>query len=790
MSLRTIKAMADVGGGGGAITAIAIDKDKNSQHALKWAVENIITDSPHCILLHVKQKTSMHLHHHHHHHGYTSRMMPHCHKSESYGESTEDREDDQQEAYHFFLPFRGFCARKGIIAKEVLLHDHDVSGAIVKYLANDNIANIVVGASAHNSLLKRFKQADLATNLVKKAPETCAVFVVSKGRLITSRSANRPRTPRSPHTPKKRANQLNLSVILSDPGPESLNSGETGRTSAVTSGEMIRSALNYRPRPYLSQSDSPNSSRSANSQWEMGSDFSSYSNSMVSMENSYSILENSTTNGSSLTSLSSMSISEAGDVQENLSSNNFLEQQNRVLETEMRRLRHQLQKLNSTLVCLHVDCNIVSLIVSSCNIRNCILQAIHLQEGRADERQWLEEEKQAADSPRALPELEKQKSQAAVQVAEMAQRLAEMEIQKKKLMEMQMKLEERQKTSADYRPLDNRVSYRRYSIKEIEDATECFSDGLKIGEGGYGPVYKAILDHTAVAIKILKSDVSQGLRQFHQEIEVLSCMRHPNMVILLGACPEYGCLVYEYMENGTLEDRLFCKDDTPPLTWRTRFRIAAEIATGLLFLHQAKPEPLVHRDLKPANILLDGHFVSKISDVGLARLVPSSVADSYSHYHMTAAAGTFCYIDPEYQQTGMLGVKSDLYSFGVVLLQILTARPPIGLSHKVEQAIENKRFREILDPNIQDWPIKETLALARLALQCCELRKKDRPDLASGLLPLLDKLRDLALEDQEPDLYRTLCVPLPHDSVPLARIPSSQVSFLEPFSSQGISTAY
>ncbi|KAK0596582.1 hypothetical protein LWI29_017022 [Acer saccharum] len=93
------------------------------------------------------------------------------------------------------------------------------------------------------------------------------------------------------------------------------------------------------------------------------------------------------------------------------------------------------------------------------------------------------------------------------------------------------------------------------------------------------------------------------------------------MVLLLGACPEYGCLVYEYMENGSLEDRLFRKDDTPTIPWRTRFKIAAEIATALLFLHQNKPEPLVHRDLKPANILIDHNYVSKIGDVGLARLV-------------------------------------------------------------------------------------------------------------------------------------------------------------------------
>lgn len=145
-----------------------------------------------------------------------------------------------------------------------------------------------------------------------------------------------------------------------------------------------------------------------------------------------------------------------------------------------------------------------------------------------------------------------------------------------------------------------------------------------------------------------------------------------------------------------------------------------------------------------------------------------------------AEIGTFCYIDPEYQQTGMLGVKSDLYSFGVVLLQIITAMPAMGLSHRVEKAIEKKRFREVLDPKISDWPEEETLVLAQLALQCCELRKKDRPDLASILLPALSKLREFATEDHEVrNSNRILSVSRAHNSVPLSPVSSSQVGFLE-----------
>lgn len=224
------------------------------------------------------------------------------------------------------------------------------------------------------------------------------------------------------------------------------------------------------------------------------------------------------------------------------------------------------------------------------------------------------------------------------------------------------------------------------------------------------------------------------------------------MVLLLGACPEYGCLVYEYMANGSLHARLFRRGNTPPLGWQVRFRIAADITTGLHFLHQTKPEPLVHRDLKPGNILLDRYFVSKIGDVGLARLVPPSVADQITQYCMTSTAGTYCYIDPEYQQTGLLSVKSDVYSLGVVLLQLLTAKSPMGLAPQVESSINKGAFAEILDPFVPDWPLEEALSMAKIAIQCAQLRRKDRPDLGE-VLPELDRLRDFADDTIQPFMF-------------------------------------
>ncbi|XP_072084409.1 U-box domain-containing protein 34-like [Arachis hypogaea] len=306
-----------------------------------------------------------------------------------------------------------------------------------------------------------------------------------------------------------------------------------------------------------------------------------------------------------------------------------------------------------------------------------------------------------------------------------------------------MENEENQGASSSAYIYKNIVPYRRYNIKEIEIATNYFDIDLKIGEGGYGPVFKGVIDNTDVAIKAVRPDISHGERQFNQEVQVLSTITHPNMVLLIGACPEFGCLVYEYMDYGSLEDRLFRKGNTPPIPWKIRFRIASEIATALLYLHQLKPEPLVHRDLKPANILLDRTYLSKIGDVGLARLVPPSVADKTTQYRLTKAAGTFCYIDPEYQQTGLLGVKSDIYSFGVMLLQIITAKPPMGLAHLVQSAIDAGSFEQVLDPSLNDWPVEDALSCAKLALKCCEMRKRDRPSLATVILPELNRLRDL-----------------------------------------------
>ncbi|KAM7255687.1 hypothetical protein ACFE04_008585 [Oxalis oulophora] len=750
----------------GVVTAVAIDKDKNSHFAVKWAVDNLVREKDLCILVHVRSQS--------------------FNPDELAGSRKEGYAPTAEEIQKFFLPYRGFCARKGVHTKEIILHDIDIPGALIDYANNNEIGNIVVGAASRSPFSWRFRSSDVPSNLLKDAPETCSVFVISsKGKVQSSKAANRPRTPKaSNNMPRQDSYQSRNTLKPTEseynmPRQESYQSRNTQKPNQGEYNVPRQESYQTRNTPKLNQADynmpRQESYQPRNNQKLTQSEYTmprqeSYQQRNTQSQGAYNMprrdfyqprihnnfspeklqseeinSEASTprrgsrggipspsqtvSSGSGSSNYSGPSSSYSNDRSlENFSQTSSPKSNSSSIsdssyDSEMRRIKLEIQQ---QLDMYHAACK----------------EAISAKQ-KANEMYLGKEEYDA--------------EKAAMKAAQMQKILEETEFHKERIVEMKAQYQALEKERAMHDKSERNKAmdgwsqdtrYKRYSIEEIEYATAYFSNDNKIGEGGYGPVYKAKLDHTAVAIKVLRPDLSEGLKQFHQEVDVLSRIRHPNMVLLLGACPEYGCLIYEHMDNGSLEDRLFMKNNSPPLSWQTRFRIAAEIATALLFLHQTKPEPLVHRDLKPANILLDKNYVSKIADVGLARLVPPSVADSVTQYHMTAAAGTFYYIDPEYQQTGMLGVKSDLYSLGVMLLQIITGKPPAGVSHHMEQAIEKGAFLEMLDPTVRDWPVEEALSLAKVALKCCELRKRDRPDLATVVLPELIRLQEIGMEEE------------------------------------------
>ncbi|CAL9100940.1 unnamed protein product [Musa acuminata var. zebrina] len=278
-----------------------------------------------------------------------------------------------------------------------------------------------------------------------------------------------------------------------------------------------------------------------------------------------------------------------------------------------------------------------------------------------------------------------------------------------------------------------------FSSLELMQATENFSNSLKIGEGGFGCVYKGFIRNTAVAIKLLHQQSMQGQSEFHQEVTVLSRVRHPNLVTLIGACPEIFALVYEFLPNGSLEDCLAYTNSSAPLTWQVRTRIIVEICSALIFLHSNNPHPVVHGDLKPDNILLDANFVSKIGDFGICRFLKQSNT-STTLCCQTNPKGTFLYMDPEYFLTGELTPQSDVYAFGIIILRLLTGKSPLRIARDVQEAVDNGDLHAIIDKSAGNWPFVQANQLAHLGLRCSEMSRKNRPDLTQEVWRIVEPM--------------------------------------------------
>ncbi|OVA06985.1 Protein kinase domain [Macleaya cordata] len=346
---------------------------------------------------------------------------------------------------------------------------------------------------------------------------------------------------------------------------------------------------------------------------------------------------------------------------------------------------------------------------------------------------------------------------------------------------------------------------RVFTFSDLKIATKNFSRSFMIGEGGFGSVYKGIIrslddqqTKLDVAVKqlsrkglqasmwaavLLKNTITvscsstlnssilykmKGHKEWVTEVNVLGVVEHPNLVKLVGYCAEddergiQRLLVYEYMPNRSVEDHLSTRSTTP-LPWAMRLRIALDAARGLVYLHEEMDFQIIFRDFKTSNILLDDQWNAKLSDFGLARQGPS---EGLTHVS-TAVVGTMGYAAPEYIQTGRLSIKSDVWSYGVVLYELITGRRPLDRNRpKSEQKLlewirpylsDMKKFPQILDPRIEGkYSLKSAHKLAGVANRCLVRHPKQRPKMSEVLEMVKQIVEATEMGSPEPPIKSTL----------------------------------
>ncbi|XP_010446215.1 PREDICTED: L-type lectin-domain containing receptor kinase IX.2-like isoform X2 [Camelina sativa] len=319
---------------------------------------------------------------------------------------------------------------------------------------------------------------------------------------------------------------------------------------------------------------------------------------------------------------------------------------------------------------------------------------------------------------------------------------------------------------------------RRFAYKDLVSATNRFSSQRKLGQGGFGAVYRGYLNEIdmLVAVKQLSARSKQGKKEFVTEVKIISKLRHRNLVQLIGWCNEKDeyVLIYEFMPNGSLDTHLFGK--RPHLPWDIRYKITLGLASALLYLHEEWDQCVLHRDIKASNIMLDTNYNVKLGDFGLARLMDHELGS-----HTTGLAGTFGYMAPEYVMTGRASKESDIYSFGVSILEIVTGRksvdhsqeytePQKSLVERVWELYGRQQFTSAMDEKLgEDFNREQAECLVVVGLWCSHPDRNSRPSIRQAI-------QVLNMESTWPELPQKMPVPMYYISPSSLTLSSSTVS--------------
>ncbi|KAF8411270.1 hypothetical protein HHK36_003817 [Tetracentron sinense] len=292
---------------------------------------------------------------------------------------------------------------------------------------------------------------------------------------------------------------------------------------------------------------------------------------------------------------------------------------------------------------------------------------------------------------------------------------------------------------------ENERQLKFFDLSTVVAATDNFSSANKLGQGGFGPVYKGqLFDGQEIAVKRLSKTSGQGIEEFKNEVMLIAQLQHRNLVRLLGCCiqEEEKMLIYEYMPNKSLDSFIFDQTRKALLDWRKRFEIIIGIARGVLYLHQDSRLRIIHRDLKASNVLLDAEMNPKISDFGMARIFGGNQMQANTN----RVVGTYGYMSPEYAMNGVFSIKSDVFSFGVLLLEVISCKRNNGCYEKdqflnlighawglwsVDKALD------IVDSSMAgSYPAHEVLRCIHVGLLCVQESAADRPPMSTVVFML------------------------------------------------------
>ncbi|KAK7259769.1 hypothetical protein RIF29_25382 [Crotalaria pallida] len=724
-----------------SVVALAIKGNKKSKYVVQWALNKFVPEGMIIFkLIHVYAgikgvPTPM------------GNVIPLLHVRNDV--ATAFKNEVEWQKIQMLLPFKKICEHRKVHVDVVVLESDDVATAVAEEVAKGATTKLVVGASSGGIFTSKHK--GLSAKISVCTPRFCTVFAVSKGKLYIRPSDT----------------QIGESIIDDDASETSFSSNSSSKYTSTSQADTA-SVASYAPMSSSSLATQRFQALSSINQTLLSTS-SSLTETYHSRGQSLDIGRENTATSSARNS--DYALSRASSCKSITSDNgSWMYDQNSAkdvpfatgltspnsqanINLELEKLRIELRHAQG----MHA-------VVQTENI-DALRKLNDLNKRRSEESMKLKEIIAKEEMAEELAKQEREKYEAAAREAAYLKECAEREASERKEVELKAIHAAKEKEKLEDALSGSLPKYRKFTWDEIVSATSSFSEDLRIGMGAYGTVYKCSLYHTTVAVKVLHSNGNHKSKQFQQELDILSKIRHPNLLLLLGACPDRGCLVYEYMENGNLDERLLRKDGKAPIPWFERFRIAWEVASALAFLHSSKPTPIIHRDLKPANILLGRNLVSKIGDIGLSTMLDSDNLSTM--YKDTEPVGTLCYIDPEYQRSGVISPKSDVYAFGMVILQLLTAKPAIALTHVVETAIDEGNLTDILDPEAGTWPFQETLDLARLGLCCAELRRRDRPDLKDHVLPTLERLKEVADRAARPSMVTVKSRPPNHFICPI-----------------------